>query len=132
MGQSVSENSTNRKIFIMTLKIKVSNPFLPNYVKEVDFEDFERIDVGIKGEMDSNHFLWKLWHLFDLQYAPSNGKGFAPWAYLPQRYIGKNNQILVLGNINTALGNFHVAISYVTKGDIDRGHLQKRVDSIAQ
>ena len=103
----------------MTLKIKVSNPFLPNYVKEVDFEDFERIDVGIKGEMDSNHFLWKLWHLFDLQYAPSNGKGFAPWAYLPQRYIGKKKQILVLGNINTALGNFHVAISYVTKGDID-------------
>lgn len=119
MGESVSENETNRKIFIMTLKIKVSNPFLPNYVKEVDFEDFERIDVGIKGEMDSNHFLWKLWHLFDLQYAPSNGKGFAPWAYLPQRYIGKKNQILVLGNINTALGNFHVAISYVTKGDID-------------
>lgn len=103
----------------MTLKIKVSNPFLPNYVKEVDFEDFERIDVGIKGEMDSNHFLWKLWHLFDLQYAPSNGKGFAPWAYQPQRYVGKKNQILVLGNINTALGNFHVAISYVTKGDID-------------
>ena len=57
MGESVSENETNRKIFIMTLKIKVSNPFLPNYVKEVDFEDFERIDVGIKGEMDSNHFL---------------------------------------------------------------------------
>ena len=103
----------------MSLKIKVSNPFLPNYVKEVDFDDFERIDVGIKGEIESNHFLWKLWHLFDLQYAPSNGNGCAPWAYLPQRYIGKKNQVLVLGNINTALGNFQVAISYVTKGDID-------------
>lgn len=119
MGESVSENETNRKIFIMTLKIKVSNPFLPNYIKEVDFEDFERIDVGIKGEIESNHFLWKLWNLFDLQYAPSNGHGSAPWAYLPQKCIGKKHQVLVLGNINTALGNFHVAISYVTKGDID-------------
>lgn len=119
MGEGVSEKETNRKIFIMTLKIKVSNPFLPNYIKEVDFEDFERIDVGIKGEIESNHFLWKLWHLFDLQYAPSNGYGSAPWAYLPQKCIGKKNQVLVLGNINTALGNFQVAISYVTKGDID-------------
>lgn len=103
----------------MSLKIKVSNSLLPNYTKEVDFEEFERIDVGIKGEIESNHFLWKLWHLFDLQYAPSYGYGSAPWAYLPQKYIGKKNQVLVLGNINTALGNFHVAVSYVTKGDID-------------
>ena len=96
MCEGVSEKETNRKIFIMSLKIKVSNPLLPNYTKEVDFEEFERIDVGIKGEIESNHFLWKLWHLFDLQYAPSNDKGFAPWAYLPQRYVGKKNQILVL------------------------------------
>lgn len=109
----------NSKKNLMPVKIKVYTPLLPNYVKEVDFDDFERIDVGIKGEIESNHFLWKLWHLFDLQYAPSNGNGCAPWAYLPQRYIGKKNQVLVLGNINTALGNFQVAISYVTKGDID-------------
>lgn len=103
----------------MAIKIKVYNPFFPNYVKEVDFADFERIDVGIKGEQDSNHFLWKLWHLFDIQYAPSNGNGCSPWAYLPHQYLGKKNHVLVLGNINTSLGNFHVAISYVRKGDID-------------
>ena len=103
----------------MATKIKVYTPFLPNYIKEVDFEDFERIEVGIKGEIEANHFLWKLWHLFDMQYAPSNGNGCAPWAYLPQRYVGKKNQVLVLGNINTALGNFHVAIAYAKKGDID-------------
>lgn len=103
----------------MAIKIKVYSPFLPNYVKGVDFNDFKRIDVGIKGELESNHFLWKLWHLFDLKFSPSTGKGYAPWAYLPQKYTGKKNQVLVLGNINTSLGNFHVAISYVAKGDID-------------
>ena len=101
------------------MKIKVSNPFLPYNVKEVDFDDFERIDVGIKGIDNSNHFLWKLWHLFDIQYSPSTADGYAPWAYLPQKYKGKKNQVLVLGNLNTSLGNFHVAISYVSKGNID-------------
>lgn len=103
----------------MDIKIKVYHPYLPKYVKEVDFNDFEHIDVGTKGITESNHFLWKLWHLFDLQYAPPSIKDHTPWAYLPDRYIGKKNQILVLGNINTSLGNFQVAISYVTKGDID-------------
>lgn len=54
----------------MALKIRVSTPLLPYVVKEVDFDDFERIDVGLKGEENSNHFLWKLWALFDAQYAP--------------------------------------------------------------
>lgn len=103
----------------MALKIRVSTPLLPYVVKEVDFDDFERIDVGLKGEENSNHFLWKLWALFDAQYAPSHANGYVPWAYLPQKYKGKKNQVLVLGNINTSLGNFHVAISYVKKGDID-------------
>lgn len=99
-------------------KITIFNAFLPNYTKVVDFDDFERIDVGIQGLENANHFLWKLWHLFDLQYAPTNNS-YAPWAYLPQKLYGKKNNILVLGNINTALGNFQVAISYVKKGDID-------------
>ena len=103
----------------MALKIRVSTPLLPYVVKEVDFDDFERIDVRLKGEENSNHFLWKLWALFDAQYAPSHANGYVPWAYLPQKYKGKKNQVLVLGNINTSLGNFHVAISYVKKGDID-------------
>lgn len=102
----------------MGTKITIFNAFLPNYTKVVDFDDFERIDVGVQGLENANHFLWKLWHLFDLQYAPTNNS-YAPWAYLPQKLKGKKNNILVLGNINTALGNFQVAISYVKKGDID-------------
>ena len=31
----------------MGLKIKIAIPFLPNYVKEVEFDDFERIDIGV-------------------------------------------------------------------------------------
>ena len=103
----------------MGLKIKIAIPFLPNYVKEVEFDDFERIDIGIKGEKNSNHFLWQLWHLFDVKYTPETADGFVPWAFMPSRYCGKKNNVVVLGNINTAIGNFHVAISYVKKGDID-------------
>lgn len=40
----------------MALKIRVSTPLLPYVVKEVDYDDFERIDVGLKGEENSNHF----------------------------------------------------------------------------
>ena len=54
----------------MGLKIKNASPFFPDYIKEIDFDDFEKIDVGIKGVKNSNHFLWHLWHLFDVQYAP--------------------------------------------------------------
>ena len=101
------------------MKITIFNALLPSLTKEVDFEDFERIDVGIKGKENANHFLWKLWHLFDLQFAPANQSN-APWAYLPHKYYGKKNHVSVLGNINTALGNFQVAISYVRKCDIDQ------------
>lgn len=100
------------------MKITIFNALLPSLTKEVDFEDFERIDVGIKGKENANHFLWKLWHLFDLQFAPANQSN-APWSYLPHKYYGKKNHVSVLGNINTALGNFQVAISYVRKCDID-------------
>lgn len=40
----------------MGLKIKNASPFFPDYIKEIDFDDFEKIDVGIKGEKNSNHF----------------------------------------------------------------------------
>ena len=103
----------------MGLKIKNASPFFPDYIKEIDFDDFEKIDVGIKGEKNSNHFLWQLWHLFDVQYAPVKEKVVVPWAFMPRRYNGKKNLIIVLGDINTSLGNFLVAISCVRKGDID-------------
>lgn len=103
----------------MEHKIQLANPFFLDYKISVDFEDFERIDVGTKGVQESNHFLWKLWHLFDVNYAPKTADHFAPWAFLPNKYKGKKNQVLVLGNINTSLGNFYVIISYVRKGDID-------------
>lgn len=38
-------------------KITIFNAFLPNYTKVVDFDDFERIDVGIQGLENANHFL---------------------------------------------------------------------------
>lgn len=41
----------------MALKIRVSTPLLPYVVKEVDYDDFERIDVGLKGEENSNHLV---------------------------------------------------------------------------
>lgn len=82
----------------MGLKIKIAIPFLPNYVKEVEFDDFERIDIGIKGEKNSNHFLWQLWHLFDVKYTPETADGFVPWAFMPSRYCGKKNNVVVLGN----------------------------------
>lgn len=40
----------------MSIKIKVSTPLLPYIVKEVDFDDFERIDVGLKGEENYGSF----------------------------------------------------------------------------
>lgn len=101
------------------MKLYIANPFLPDYTKEVDFDDFERVDVGIKGYEESNHFLWTLWHWFDITYRPETSAEYTPWAYMPKRYSGKKNNVLDLGNINTALGNFEVAISFVKNGDID-------------
>lgn len=37
-------------------KITIFNASLPNYTKVVDFDDFERIDVGIQGLENANHF----------------------------------------------------------------------------
>jgi len=100
------------------MKINITSPFLPQITKEVDLDCFVKIDVNIIGELESNHFLLSLWHQLDINYAPEHSDR-VPWAYIPQRYIGKKMNVLVFGNINTKIGNYVVAMSYTKKGNIN-------------
>lgn len=107
----------------MGIKITVGSVFMPHIREEYDIDDFVKIDVLIQGEVESNQFLLSLWHQFDITYAPKHSKNKVPWAYMPQKIVGKKKHILVLGNINTSIGNYIVAISYKRKGDIDSIYL---------
>lgn len=100
------------------MKINVISPFIPQATKEVDLDAFVKIEVNIVGEIESNHFLLSLWHQLDVNYAPQHSDR-VPWAYIPQKYIGKKINVLVFGNINTKIGNYVVAMSYTKKGNID-------------
>lgn len=100
------------------MKINIKSPFFPEVAKEVDLDNFVKIDVNITEELESNHFLLSLWHQLDVNYAPQHTDR-VPWAYIPQKYIGKKINILVFGNINTKIGNYVVAMSYAKKGNID-------------
>lgn len=81
------------------MKINIKSPFFPEVAKEVDLDNFVKIDVNITEELESNHFLLSLWHQLDVNYAPQHTDR-VPWAYLPQKYVGKKINILVFGNIN--------------------------------
>lgn len=85
-------------------------------------EDFVKIPVGMKGVIESNKFLVSLWNQFNRNISPYNSPDRAPWAYFPGRFLGKKSHALVLGFLQTDIGELYIALSYRSKGDIDAIH----------
>lgn len=106
------------------MKIYYTYPFdLSHTILEADLDrDFVKYDIHTKGQIESNKFLLSLWHEMNISISPENSPNRVPWAYFPNRFIGKKTSASVLGFAQTSLGEFLVVISYRTKGDIDSIH----------
>lgn len=104
------------------MKIQINIPLVINGPVEVEFDNFVKVEVGMKGELESNRFLLSLWNEFDEQYAPQKSPERCPWAYFPSRHLGKKCSVICFGGLQTKIGDILVAISFRTKGDIDAIH----------
>ena len=112
-------------IKVLKMKITYVYPYEVTQAPiEVDLdEDFIKISVGTEGFIESNKFLVSLWNQINNNISPNNSPDRAPWAYFPGRIIGKKFHVLVLGFIQTDIGELYIALSYRYKGDIDSIHI---------
>lgn len=82
-------------------------------------KDFEKIPVNSAGYIESNKFLVSLWNQVNTHICPKHCVDRAPWAYFPQKIIGKKTSVSVLGFCQTSIGELFFALEYHKKGDID-------------
>jgi hypothetical protein len=95
-------------------------------------KDFFKIKVEAKGYTESNKFLISLWNQINIAISPSHSPCRAPWAYFPNRYLGKKSHVLALGFLQTTLGELYIALSYRKKGDIDAIHFHNPKGTIKE
>lgn len=95
-------------------------------------KDFFKITVETKGYTESNKFLISLWNQINIAISPSHSPCRAPWAYFPNRYLGKKSHVLALGFLQTTLGELYIALSYRRKGDIDAIHFHNPKGAIKE
>lgn len=88
-----------------------------NQEQEVFYDEFERIDVFTKTENESNGLLYSIWREFD-EVVPCQ-KQRCPWMYLPHRTVKNGKSYLLLGVMNTEIGEIMWLCSYEKKGTIN-------------
>ena len=115
------------------MKIQYVSPFdLSHIAVNLDLElDFVKFDVAIVGWEESNKFLVSMWHQMNMEILPEHCKEKCPWAYFPNRYIGKKSHVLTLGCVQTSIGELFVALSFTTKGNIDSIHFHNKTGEIS-
>lgn len=109
------------------MKITYTHPLdLTKTPIEVDLDnDFIKVNVETANITESNKFLVSLWHQFNINLSPLHSQNRVPWAYFPGRFLGKKSHVVVLGFIQTSIGDIYIALSYRTKGCIDAIHYHK-------
>lgn len=112
---------------LLIMKIFYTYPFdLTKTLTEVDLDnDFIKVNVETANITESNKFLVSLWQQFNINLSQSHSQNRVPWAYIPGRFLGKKSHVVVLGFIDTSLGELYIALSYRTKGCIDAIHYHK-------
>lgn len=102
------------------MKIQFSYPFdISCSILEVDLSEFHAFGINCIGETESNSFLLSLWNQLNKAISPENSPNRVPWAYFPQKYIGKKVNVSIFGFAQTKIGEFLIGISYKQKGNID-------------
>ena len=98
--------------------IRLYSAFSKDIYSYVPLGDFCEIPVHCTGLQNSNQFLLSLWNEMNKVLHPIESE-FVPWFYRPNIEVtDKNGKILMLGDVHTSQGNFHLMLNMKDKSSI--------------
>lgn len=97
--------------------VRLYSPFTQDIYGDVPLDAFCEIPVNTKGLVESNHFLVSLWNEMNNNLHPSKSS-YVPWAYSP-RIISKDSpKLILLGDVDSRIGNIYIILSLEGKQNI--------------
>lgn len=97
--------------------VRLYSPFTQDIYGDVPLDAFCEVPVNTKGLLESNHFLVSLWNEMNVNLHPSKSS-YVPWAYLP-RIISKDRpKLILLGDVDSRIGNIYIILSLEGKQNI--------------
>lgn len=97
--------------------VRLYSPFTQDIYGDVPLDAFCEIPVNTKGLVESNHFLVSLWNEMNNNLHPLKSS-YVPWAYSP-RIISKDSpKLILLGDVDSRIGNIYIIFSLEGKQNI--------------
>lgn len=97
--------------------VRLYSPFTQDIYGDVPLDAFCEIPINTKGLVESNHFLVSLWNEMNNNLHPSKSS-YVPWAYSP-RIISKDSpKLILLGDVDSRIGNIYIILSLEGKQNI--------------
>lgn len=97
--------------------VRLYSPFTQDIYGDVPLDAFCEVPVNTKGLVESNHFLVSLWNEMNNNLHPSRSS-YVPWAYSP-RIISKDSpKLVLLGDVDSRIGNIYIILSLEGKQNI--------------
>ena len=95
--------------------VRLVSPFSQEMYRDVPLNDFCEVDIHTKELTESNHFLLSLWNEMNTMLHPEKSD-YTPWYYRPSIVeTGQNGKLLMLGDVYTSSGNFHILLRMKSK-----------------
>ena len=97
--------------------VRLYSPFTQDIYGDVPLEAFCEVPVNTKGLVESNHFLASLWNEMNINLHPSKS-AYVPWAYSPRIISRESPKLILLGDVDSRMGNIHIILSLEGKQNI--------------
>lgn len=98
--------------------VRLVSPFSQEMYADVPLDHFCEVAINVNGLENSNHFLMSLWNEMNILLHPQKCD-YVPWFYRPGIVeMRQNMKIIMLGDIHTSSGNFHMMLKMKDKTSI--------------
>ena len=97
--------------------VRLYSPFTQDIYGDVPLDAFCEVPVNTKGLVESNHFLVSLWNEMNINLHPSKS-AYVPWAYSPRIISRESPKLILLGDVDSRIGNIHIILSLEGKQKI--------------
>jgi hypothetical protein len=97
--------------------VRLYSPFTQDIYADVPLDAFCEVPVNTKGLIESNHFLVSLWNEMNINLHPSKSS-YVPWAYSPRIISREKPKLILLGDVDSRIGNIHIILSLEGKQNI--------------
>ena len=98
--------------------VRLVSPISQEMFADVPIDHFCEVAINTNGLENSNHFLMSLWNEMNIMLHPKKCD-YVPWFYRPGIVeMGQNWKIVMLGDVHTSMGNFHMMLKMKDKKSI--------------